>query len=120
VETLHRKLGRIVPWLFPNLRGTRIAVSGGRRTVLGARIGDFRRAWATACWKAGGPGLLVHDLRRSGVRNMVRADIPEHVAMTISGHKTRAVFDRYHIVSPGDLQDVARRLMGTIPGTAPR
>jgi hypothetical protein len=37
--------------------------------------------------------------------------------MKVTGHKTRAVFDRYHIVSPGDLQDVARRLAGTIPGT---
>ena len=36
--------------------------------------------------------------------------------MTVTGHKTRAVFDRYHIVSPGDLQDVARRLAGTFSG----
>ena len=43
--------------------------------------------------------------------------VPERVAMIVTGHKTRAVFDRYHIVSPGDLQDVARRLTGTIPGT---
>jgi hypothetical protein len=39
------------------------------------------------------------------------------MAMTVTGHKTRAVFDRYHIVSPGDLQDVAKRLAGTISGT---
>jgi hypothetical protein len=48
---------------------------------------------------------------------MVNAGVPERVAMTVTGHKTRAVFDRNHIVSPGDFQDVARRLAGTAKGT---
>jgi integrase len=74
------------------------------------RVIDFRGAWDIITAAAGVPGLLPHDLRRSAVRNMLRRGIHEKVAMAISGHKTRAVFDRYNIVSETDILDAGRKL----------
>ncbi len=79
---------------------------------------NLRKEWMNACHSCGlgskievegrpydprYDGLTLHDLRRSAVRNLINAGVRERVAMQITGHKTRSVFDRYHIVSPVDV-----------------
>ena len=76
----------------------------------GRSVGEFKRSWATACRKARLGGKLFHDLRRTAVRNMIRAGVPQSVAMSISGHRTVSMFLRYNITSDADRRDALRRV----------
>jgi len=97
---LQRESKQLIPLVFHN---------NGRPIV------NYYKRWHRACRAAGFPGNVPHDFRRTAVRNMVRAGIPERVAMQMAGHKTRSVFDRYHIVSDGDLREAARKLEDGLP-----
>lgn len=69
-------------------------------------IKDFRASWTAACKRAGVPGLLFHDLRRTAARNMRRAKFDESLIMKITGHKTAAMFRRYDIKDERDIKDL--------------
>jgi integrase len=85
----------------------------------GKPVRTFRRSWKTVCKRAGVPELLFHDLRRSGVRNLRKLGVPESVAMKISGHKTRSIFERYNIVDKNDVVDASRKLNEKQKSNAP-
>jgi len=76
----------------------------------GKRVFDFEKVWSAAVKDAGAEEALFHDLRRTAVTNMIDAGLSEKEAMEISGHKTRAVFDRYHIVSERRMKQNAEKL----------
>lgn len=132
VQDIQKKTTRVVPWVFA--RGD------------GAPVGNFRKAWRTACIKAGFfrieraqekrsgfrwdatlgawtrkvPTRIFHDFRRTAVRNLIRAGIPETTAMAMTGHKTRSVFKRYAIVDEAMLREAGAKLAAAAqPSSAP-
>src|SRR3954454_12391664 len=72
-------------------------------------IKNFRASWILACQRAGVPGLLFHDLRRTAVRNLRRAGVQETVIMKITGHRTRSIFERYNITDETDTREAGRK-----------
>jgi len=85
----------------------------------GTPIGDFRKRWISAVKAAGLPaGTRFHDLRRSAIRGLVRAGVPEATAMRISGHRTRSTFERYNIVKTEDTREALAAVAASLPMAA--
>jgi integrase len=98
-DAVQRERNMIVRWVFHRN---------------GKRVKDFYGAWDKAYKAAGCPDRIPHDFRRTAVRNLVRAGVTEGVAMKLTGHKTRKVFEHYNIVSGADLRDAVQRLDVTV------
>ena len=94
-QSLQQDRGIICPWVFHRN---------------GKPIKSFYAAWHSACKKAGLPGRIPHDFRRTAVRNLIRSGVPELVAMQLTGHRSRSVFRRYHIIVESDLVEAAQKL----------
>lgn len=94
-RALEIETGQIVPWLFHHD---------------GKPIKVFRRAWLTACKKAGISRAIPHDFRRTAVRNLERAGVPRSAAMAMVGHKTEAIYRRYAIADESMLKVGAEKL----------
>ncbi len=92
---LQQATGQILPWIFHRD---------------GKPIKSFRRAWLTACKRAGVPGRIPHDFRRTAARNLERAGVPRSTAMKMIGHKTESIYRRYAIVDEAMLREGAEKL----------
>jgi integrase len=92
---LERGNGEIIPWLFHKD---------------GNPIGSFRKAWASACKRAGIAGKIPHDFRRTAVRNLERAGVPRSAAMAMVGHRTESIYRRYAIADEAMLKEGAVKL----------
>ena len=94
-DALQRETGQIIPYVFHHA---------------GRPLRSFRRAWKTACRRAGVPGRIPHDFRRTAVRNLERAGVPRSTAMAMVGHRTESIYRRYAIVDHAMLQEGAAKL----------
>ena len=125
-ERSKTKTGRVLPVSAPVRtvleRRQRLRRPGDPRVFRrdGVAVRAWRYALRDACRKAGVPHRLLHDCRRTAARNFIRAGVPERVAMLLTGHKTRAVFDRYNIVNERELLSAGQQLVAYLQTKSPR
>jgi len=93
-------------------KGCEFVFHGAKRRPVSHRLDG----WNEACEAVGLGGLYFHDMRRSAIRNLKRAGVQDSVAMRISGHLTRSVFDRYNITDGVDVTNAAKALEDYLKG----
>ena len=122
-ERSKTRIGRVLPISAPlaEVLQRRLTIRSNANPLVFGRdhvtVRGWRKAWPLACGAAGVPGRILHDCRRTTARNLVRAGIPERVAMILTGHQTRSVFDRYHIVNEKELLEAGERLASFLHGS---
>jgi integrase len=94
-DAVERTTAAIVPWVFHRH---------------GVPIRSLRRSWQGACERAGISGAWIHDMRRTAVRNLERAGVSRSVAMSLTGHKTEAIYRRYAIADSTALAEGVEKL----------
>ena len=94
-QAVQKNVEQLIPWVFHRN---------------GKPIKDFTKARSTATDAPGVPDRIVHDFRRTAVRNLERAGVPRSVAMKLVGHKTEAIYRRYAVTSESDLIEGVRKL----------
>jgi hypothetical protein len=110
--------GPRIVYAVPALRVAAGGCSAEEGRDSGTRAGILERCAGrvcVVCGRCGGAlvrmvGLWFHDLRRSFVTNARRRGVAESVVMKMSGHKTRAIFDRYNIINDEDLRTGIERI----------
>jgi integrase len=96
ISAIEKETGQIIALVFTNPDGSAIS--------------DFRKAWRSACARAGVPGKLFHDFRRTAVRNFERAGVSRSAGMSLSGHLTASIYSRYSIVDSAMLEEAVEKL----------
>ena len=123
-ERSKTRVGRVLPIVAPiaAVLARRRAHRQGEDPLVFRRdavtVRAWRTAWPEACRQAGVPGRLLHDCRRTAARNLVRAGVPERVAMQLTGHRSRAIFDRYNIVREAELHEAGAQLVAYVAAQA--
>ena len=123
-ERSKTRVGRVLPIVAPiaAVLARRRAQRQGEDPLVFRRdavtVRAWRTAWPEACRRAGVPGRLLHDCRRTAARNLVRAGVPERVAMQLTGHRSRAIFDRYNIVREEELHQAGAQLVAYVAAQA--
>ena len=88
-----KRLSRVIPHVFHRA---------------GQEVRSIRTGWQNAREKAGVPGRMIHDLRRTAVRNLKRMGFSDTDVMNMVGFKTMSIMYRYNITTEEDILEKGR------------